>query len=266
MSSDELPTEQIPHPSSVTDMAHGGVESPTAEVPRDTPHEDRTAPRSAEDKAWEHPADGGELIGGDDFYYHLEAFGLFQENEEFADDLAQALRRVSEKLFRAGFRDWETENDYIDCTYWFLRRNLEVNAREVFRLWYGDAEWHEPFRTACRLQEVGEVEYRIDHLLTSELQVEVRVQRAAEKPVAKPFREARYGELPRDLRNRASEFMAPGEFLNLNDISARLQAMVEYRVDETSLSQTLNRLGTRFDKKLEYTEKGTLRAYFALLE
>src|SRR5262245_18447627 len=101
------------------------------------------APRDSDDKPWEHPADGGESLGKGDFWYHNEAFGYFQASEEFPDALVQAIRRVYEKMCRSGFRDWEAEWDYLECSYWFLRRHLEVNALEVFRVWYGEC-WKEP--------------------------------------------------------------------------------------------------------------------------
>lgn len=131
------------------------------------------APRGSEEEPWDHPADGGAPIGGGDFWRHDDAFGTFQSSEEFPDDLANAIRKVYEKMYRSGFRDWESEWDYVECSYWFMRRHLEVNAREAFRIWYGDEKWQEPFRLSCVLQEAGKVEYRIDHLLSS-LGIEVR--------------------------------------------------------------------------------------------
>jgi len=125
----------------------------TAPEPRVLP--EQKAPRSSEEAPWDHPADGGEPIGDDTFWRHDDSFGLFQGSDEFPDDLANALRRVFERMSRGGLRDWEAEGDYVECSYWFLRRNLEVNAREAFRVWYGEEAWREPFRLACLLQEQG---------------------------------------------------------------------------------------------------------------
>lgn len=223
-------------------------------------------PRGSEDKPWERPADGGEPLGQGDFWYHDDAFGAFQGSDEIPGAVAHALRLVYERMCRAGFRDWESESDYVECSYWFMRRHLELNAREAFRLWYGDGEWEEPFRMASQLQETGQVEYRIDHLLTTELGVEVRKAERAKTPTdGDGRRKARYGELQRDFLKLAPTILQPAEFVEAEEIARRLQPHVEYVVHPVSLLHTLNRRGDLFVKQVMTSAKGLPKAHFALL-
>lgn len=226
------------------------------------------APREPEEKPWEHPSDGGEPLDGHALWINNAAFGTFETSEEFPDALAQALRRVFETMHRSGFRDWELDGDYVECSYWFLRRSLEIVAREAFRLWYGEGTWQEPFRLACHRQEAGEVEYRIDHLLSTELGVEIRKR---EEP--HPEREAEctprkrgpnHGELSWDLRSRAQEIMAPGEFLDPAEIARRLGEHVEYEVRPISLLYTLDHHPELFVKEPRPGTKGHARYHYAL--
>jgi hypothetical protein len=226
------------------------------------------APRSADDKPWEHPADGGEPLDGHAMWTNDVPFGSFRDSAEFAADLAQALRRVFERMHRAGFRDFELEWDYVEASYWSLRRNLEIHAREAFRLWYGDAKWRKPLRAACRMQESGKVEYRIDHLLQSGLGVAVRkADRAKEiSPPCPPLtiRKARHGELANALRTKVPTFMTPGEWWNLADVSARLRSMVEFNFVPFSVYQSLSKQRDLFDRRLLRSKKGQQKVHFSL--
>jgi hypothetical protein len=171
---------------------------------------------------------------------------------------------VYERLNRAGVRDWELEWDYVECSYWFMRRNLEVIAREVFRIWYGEGKWEEPFRTACHLQETGTVEYRIDHLLTSELDVEVRKRPANPDSPSDGRRRPRFGELRRDLRGMAPSLMAPGEYLKPKEIAGRLAERVEYRVHPVSTYSVLKSSPDVFERRSLRSGHEHLKVHFAV--
>jgi hypothetical protein len=224
------------------------------------------APRGVEDQPWAHPADGGDPLDGSAMLSNTTAFGLFQASEEFPDDLAQALRRLFERMHRSGFRDWECEWDYVEASCWSLRRCLEINAREAFRLWYGDELWREPFRTASRLQEEGEIEYRIDHVLATALGVEVRAlpKEALPAPQPGPRRRARHGELARDVLGLAGKLLGAGEFVDADEVARRLQPHVEYHVHPASVFYTLSKRGDQFDRQLLRTQAGQQKAHFAL--
>ena len=205
-------------------------------------------PRGPEDEPWNHPADGGAPLDGRAMCANDIAFGLFQTDANFADDVVQLMRKVYERMFRGGFRDWELEWDYVECSYWFIRRHLEVNAREAFRLWYGDGKWRGPFRRASRLQESGRAEYRIDHLLQSELGAEIRKRTEAHgstRPAVQVCehirRRARYGELRDDLLKKAPEFMEAGQFLTAAAVASRLRARVEYQAYDLSVVYVLKK-------------------------
>jgi hypothetical protein len=71
---------------------------PAPEGGRRVARELTPVPRDANDKPWEHPADGGEPLDGHSWWSgSTRSFGLFQNSEEFPDDLAQAMRRVFER-------------------------------------------------------------------------------------------------------------------------------------------------------------------------
>src|SRR5690348_2872699 len=77
-------------------------------------------------------------------------------------------------------------------------------------------QWQGPYRLACVLPEAGKVEYRIDHLVQSDLGVEVRkAERPAEKPSPHPHRGRRVahpGELTQSHLREAPAFRKPGEW------------------------------------------------------
>jgi hypothetical protein len=220
------------------------------------------APRGSEDSPWEHPADGGAPIGGGDFSLHDDAFGSFQSSEEFPDDIAQALRKVYERMYRAGFRDWEAEWDYVEASYWFIRRHLELNAREVFRLWYGEGKWEEPFRLASHLQETGEVEYRIDHLLTTDLGVEIRKQPTETVPAPPtPSAAAPKGAKKQAVLDHFAEALRDGP-LTARQIAERINAThgthvtymdVHYHLRNSAPVHTAERAGRNGKKSVLYS-------------
>jgi hypothetical protein len=217
----------------------------------------RKAPREPDDQPWEHPADSGEPLDGHALWTNTKAFDTFQTSEEFPDDLAQAMRRVLEKMHRSGFRDWEPEVDYVECSYWFLRRNLELVAPEAFRIWYGEGQWQTPYRMASRLQETGQIEYSIDHLLTSALGVVVRKREATEfphglsqeAPTPARKRRARRGEMRHAFRAILPTVMRREEFLTCEEIAARLDPLVEFAVNSQSVHNFACQNGRFFEKR-----------------
>jgi hypothetical protein len=198
------------------------------------------APRRSEDEPWLHPADGGESLGGGDFWRHDIAFGVFQQSEEIPDDVANALRTVYETMQRAGFRDWELEWDYVECAYWSLRRHLEVNAREAFRLWYGDDSWQEPFQAACRLQQASAVEYRIDHLLTTELGVAIRKRPTPKAAPPATGRKAPTGSKRDAVLAHYAAALADGP-LTARQLAERISAEGDQHVSSADVYNTLRK-------------------------
>lgn len=221
--------------------------APDDQLPKRTPTWAIPAPRDCDDRSWEHPADGGEPLDGHALWTNNTAFGRFQTDGDFPDDVAQAMRVVLERMHRAGFRGWEAEWDYVECGYWFLRRNLELNAREAFRLWYGEGEWQTPYRMASHLQEAGQLEYRIDHLLQSELGVAVRTR---EVPL-----DGAVGQAPRtradagEVLGLLEAVMAPGEFLTVPEIVERLRPVARRRIDYMTVFNCCHSKPDRFGRR-----------------
>ncbi len=113
------------------------------------------------------------------------------------------------------------------------------------------------------------MEYRIDYLLTTELGVTLR-KRVTEPvgermPVApRTRRRPRHGEIRQDLLRLAPEFLAPGEFLPVNEIAGRLRERVDYKVLPESVSNVLGRDTGRFVKATETLGPRRRRVRYAL--